>query len=461
MVRRISPPVKDTYRNLKLLYVPSIEHEGTYKVTSGQFHIVPLDEITVNREKRQRRDLSDIEVLMDSIRRLGLIHPPVVTRELELVSGERRYTACTRLGWPTIPVQYVDEIDPWHLRAIELEENIKRQDISWQDQVMAVRGYHALRGDSEPNWNIGDTAEAIGLTKQYTGKLLQVGDEVVAGNKMVMEAQKLTTAVGITDRLFERREQRLLDKVHETFGVPSTPQDQSIITDDFITWVQEVEGLRFNLVHCDFPYGIEADTFNQGAAPSHGGYLDTKEHWQQLVDGLAIAVRRICAPSCHLMFWFAMRKGDSRLYESTIRALEFMGWNINPLPLIWMKSDGIGIIPDPERGPRQIYETCLLGSRGDRKIVRAKANAYASPTDSKFHMSTKPEPMLRHFFEMLVDENTVLLDPTCGSGSALRAAESLGAKFVLGLEINDEFAELARRELKQFRNKRAAEKLNV
>jgi predicted RNA methylase len=35
---------------------------------------------------------------------------------------------------------------------------------------------------------------------------------------------------------------------------------------------------------------------------------------------------------------------------------------------------------------------------------------------------------------MFVDENTRLLDPTCGGGSALRAAESLNAGSVLGIE---------------------------
>jgi DNA modification methylase len=48
--------------------------------------------------------------------------------------------------------------------------------------------------------------------------------------------------------------------------------------------------------------------------------------------------------------------------------------------------------------------------------------------------------MLEHFFRMLVDENTRLLDPTCGSGSALRAARSLGAKDYLGIEANPDFA---------------------
>jgi len=58
--------------------------------------------------------------------------------------------------------------------------------------------------------------------------------------------------------------------------------------------------------------------------------------------------------------------------------------------------------------------------------------------------------MLRHFMEMFVDENTTLLDPTCGSASALRAAESLGARHVLGLEKDEEYAKGAIRRNAQF-----------
>ena len=71
------------------------------------------------------------------------------------------------------------------------------------------------------------------------------------------------------------------------------------------------------------------------------------------------------------------------------------------------------------------------------------SNAFAAPTDRQQHMSTKPEAVLRHFFRMFVDENSVILDPTCGSGSALRAAKSLGAAHILGIEIDGEFADRA------------------
>jgi predicted RNA methylase len=48
---------------------------------------------------------------------------------------------------------------------------------------------------------------------------------------------------------------------------------------------------------------------------------------------------------------------------------------------------------------------------------------------------------------MCVDSTTRLLDPTCGSGSALRAAKSLGASAVLGLERDASYADEARRSL--------------
>lgn len=423
--------------------------------------MVPLDSITVKRDERQRQELSDIDVLADSINRLGLIHPIVITRQGVLVAGERRYMACTKLMWHYIPVQYVDELEPAKLEAIELEENIKRQDISWQDQVRAVARYHAIRAAREEDWGQNDTAEAIGLSPQHTNRLLQIDEEMRRGNPLVLDAPKLSTAAGITDRARERRHQAVVDQLHSTFtGVkPEVVPTQSIEIADFVEWSQSerATGLRFNLIHCDFPYGIEANEFNQGGAAAHGGYADTRETWERLMVALEITTKRLTAQSCHLMFWFAMRKGDGRLYEPTAKALERMGWDINPQPLIWMKSDGAGILPDPERGPRQIYETCLFGSKGDRKIVRAVANAYHAPTVRERHMSEKPEPMLRHFFGMLIDENTVMLDPTCGSGSALRAAESLGAKHVLGLEVNPEFAALAREALEKARRLKKAE----
>jgi DNA modification methylase len=75
-----------------------------------------------------------------------------------------------------------------------------------------------------------------------------------------------------------------------------------------------------------------------------------------------------------------------------------------------------------------------------------KNNAFVGPSPSGDHAHEKSQDALEYFFEMVVDGNTAILDPTCGSGSALRAAKRLGAKQMLGLEINKEFADDALRD---------------
>jgi site-specific DNA-methyltransferase (adenine-specific) len=82
-------------------------------------------------------------------------------------------------------------------------------------------------------------------------------------------------------------------------------------------------------------------------------------------------------------------------------------------------------------------------------------NAFSASTDKSDHPTVKPVPVLQHFFQMFVSEHTRMLDPTAGSGTALRAAESLGAKSVLGLETDKGFCERANWAIRDARRKEA------
>lgn len=419
---------------------------------SGVFATLPVDKIVVLREDRQRKELVDIDVLADSIKRLGLINPITVDDENVLIAGERRLTAVKSLGWTHIPVQRASA-DNTVSRAIELEENVKRVDLPWQDQIRAVQDYHRLRSSETRGWAQADTAAALGYRQNTISEMLAVAQEVEAGNKRVLEAPKYSVAIGVTRRKREREAEQELEKIGNVPSPKTAKADEgeeTIQNIDFLTWVQSYKGPRFNLIHCDFPYGIGADSFAQGGAAQHGGYVDDEDTYWKLCQGLAENLNKIATESCHLIFWYSMKYHNQTIafFE---RNTDFV---IDPFPLIWMKTDNAGILPDPQRGPRRIYETALFGRRGDRKVVQAVANAYGAPTVRERHMSEKPEPMLRHFFRMVVDETSIVLDPTCGSGSAIRAAESLKAKHVLGLEINPEFAANARRALKTARDLR-------
>lgn len=411
-------------------------------MTSGNFQSTALSSIIINRAERQRVDLPNIDVLADSINRLGLIHPIVITRDLVLVAGERRLEACRSLGWSHITTQYLDDLDPGMARAIELEENIKREALPWQDECRAVAEYHALRESEVVDWSQEDTAAALGLSQPSIVKKLMVARELAAGNSMVLEAPKYSTAHRLISRQESRKDEEALLAIQprpKTGEGGETVAPDVILCADFNRWAPGYDGPRFNFLHCDFPYGINANQFNQGAAASHGGYSDTTTDYWQLLNTLADNLDHVCSESCHIMFWFSMH-----YYQETLDFFsERTNFRIDPFPLIWTKSDNVGILPDPERGPRRIYETALFGSRGDRKIVRATSNSWAGPSERDIHMSVKPAPMLGKFFSMFVDTHTSILDPTAGSGGALRAAKELGARHIVGLEANPEFAERA------------------
>jgi ParB/RepB/Spo0J family partition protein len=416
-------------------------------MTSGTFRSIDITTIIVDRGARQRTELTGIEELAESIRANGLINPILVQRDsLQLVAGERRLAACNLLGWTHIPAQYEDEVDPVELRILELEENVRRVDLSWQDNCMAVYDFHRLKASVDPAWDQLASCAALNMSPTDLSRKIGVARELVRGNTKVAEAPKYSTAVGITERAKERETEHALEKMK--VQVKKDERPESILITDFNDWALKYDGPRFNFIHCDFPYGIGSDTFVQGAAPLHGGYSDTEDDYWRLLHTLRSNLSRVASDSCHLMFWFSMK-----YYCKTLEFLSTF-FTINPYPLVWVKSDNSGIIPDPERGPRQIYETAFFGHSGDRKIVRAKSNAVSLPSEKDIHMSIKPKAMLMHFFEMFVDSNTRMLDPTCGSGSSLRAAEILGANYVLGLERNEEFALSARSALASQRNQR-------
>jgi hypothetical protein len=344
------------------------------------------------------------------------------------------------LGWTHIPVQYIDELSEDELQAVEFEENVRRVDVPWQDKSLAIEHYHQLRTKQDPTWSSSKTAERLGVTEQSISQHRQVAKELEAGNERVAAAPKFSTAKSIVQRKTARAAAAASDRLEENVTGIAPSRVAPLINEDFHVFASAFTGTPYNLIHCDFPYGVNMQSTDQGGARfEHGSYDDRPDVYWHLLDTLRMSMDNVVAPKAHLMFWFSMD-----FYEVTRIKLTEMGWKVNPFPLVWLKSDNTGIIPDANRGPRRIYETAFFASRGDLLIHTPVSNAFAHPGREKsIHMNEKPVPMLRHFLRMLTDEYSRVLDPTCGSGNALKAASALGAPSLLGIEKNEEFFTLA------------------
>ena len=95
--------------------------------------IVDIEKIIV--KDRIRKDFGDIQELADDIQQNGLINPPVVNKEYELLAGERRLRACKSLGWKQIEIRMMDTRDAEHELNVEISENDVRKGFTKSERV--------------------------------------------------------------------------------------------------------------------------------------------------------------------------------------------------------------------------------------------------------------------------------------------------------------------------------------
>jgi site-specific DNA-methyltransferase (adenine-specific) len=67
-------------------------------------------------------------------------------------------------------------------------------------------------------------------------------------------------------------------------------------------------------------------------------------------------------------------------------------------------------------------------------------------TTEKVHPTQKPVQLLKYLISLFTDENDVVLDPCCGSGSTLLAAQEMGRKSY-GFEVDRNFFEASKKKV--------------
>lgn len=104
---------------------------------------IPLDDIRVKR--RIREEPEDIEDLMNSMKRYGLMNPITINSENVLIAGRRRLEAARRLGWHMISANVIEATDRVSELEMEIEENTQRSNFTDQELMKAYTRLERLR----------------------------------------------------------------------------------------------------------------------------------------------------------------------------------------------------------------------------------------------------------------------------------------------------------------------------
>jgi ParB family chromosome partitioning protein len=148
---------------------------------------LPLGQVRPNpyqpRKEFRPEDLADLEA---SLRSTGLLQPITVRKApdgkgYELIAGERRFRAATRLGWPEIPA-IVKEIDDQTLLTLALVENLQRADLN---PIEEAEGYQRLADDFSLTQQ--QIAEVVGKDRTTVANCLRLLNLPASVRRMVSE----------------------------------------------------------------------------------------------------------------------------------------------------------------------------------------------------------------------------------------------------------------------------------
>ena len=156
------------------------------EVQPGEIQKLPLVAIVPN-PVQPRRVFNDeeLEDLTSSIRENGLLQPLVVrpapgsADRYELIAGERRFRALTRLEWAEAPVM-VREASDETLLVLALVENLQREALNPLEEA---EGYEALA--EKHGMKQAEIAKAVGKDRSTVANLLRLLKLPVSIRKLV------------------------------------------------------------------------------------------------------------------------------------------------------------------------------------------------------------------------------------------------------------------------------------
>ncbi len=166
--------------------------------TSRTFKI-KRDQITPGKNDRTIFNPAELQALADNIATNGLLQPimvrPVGGDRYEIILGERRYRACSLLGWDKIPC-IVRDVTEEEASAGMLSENMVRSNLDAIDEAVAYQSRIDRFG-----WSVDYTAQVAGVTPirvMFRLKLLRLRADLQAlvrsGNLALGYAQILADA---------------------------------------------------------------------------------------------------------------------------------------------------------------------------------------------------------------------------------------------------------------------------
>ncbi len=384
---------------------------------------------------RHRITFENIDKLAESIQEFGIIEPLIIDEEFNLIAGERRLRACQLLELKEVEVEFKNDLDEWHKKAIELEENLQRENLSWVEEVKAKRSVHLLYQEKygktverkRGGWGLDETAEllgdSIGETVQDIALAEALEKRPELANKETKSAAYKSWKAG--EELGLRRE------IAKILAADKPMERIQIVLGDSRAVLKGYDEESFDFCVTDPPYGVGIDESHDLGKVWDVRVSDTKGDLSAQMDVFK-ELYRILRRGAHCYVFFA-----SMLQHETLTMLRECGFWVSPIPLIWVKSGATNY--DPYHLYTATYEPIFYCSKGSPRAfntLRPNDVFNVSTPHNKVHPTEKPVDLIKFFVDICSVENEIGIDPFAGSGTFGVACRQLNRRCVM-VEIDE------------------------
>lgn len=421
------------------------------------FDSIAITDVVV--EDRMRKDFGSIDELANSIKKYGLLQPIVLGWNPDvsetafgpnpgsayLLAGERRLRSMKRLGITHLEhsKHYVwrgeegDDDKKLRFKAIELEENLKRKELTWQEQLLGKQQLLAMMQQiygaaksgptssisSQPGFGVNKLAAMLGESVGTTSQDLQVAalltqipqlrsaktkSEVLSKMKIAGAVYSMQAAATV-----RREEQNAIDA---TTGVVTPTKYWTLHEYDFRQASEAIlPSGSVDLIWSDLPYGADVSAAHDKSA-IYNEFDDSRESLIHMLAEIAGESYRVLRNDRYAVFCFGFN-----YYHDLCTSLTLAGFHVNPVPCIWNKGTKFGA--NPLVAYCIGYEPLLVAWKGSPRFIRpGQSNVFNySPPDSRIHLVQKPIGLVKQFLEDMTVEDAVVVDwcaGTCTTGVA-------------------------------------------
>lgn len=449
-------------------------------------------EIIVTDRARKSFNEQKLNDLKKSINKVGQLNPICITKDYQLLDGERRLRALIDLGFESVRVQIMPNLAPDEIKFIELTSNREREDFKWHEELKLKYDLHNYwKQKAEKNkskWGYRDSAEKLecalgGLStdlklaeaiisypdmklSSYENKsqawaaYKKICDEIMAihsfntmaeDEKERLEKLKNGTieklsindpgSVGHSDndvgvnKVGSPVEQTETNFETETKSKSKEPKAIYVIKryQDFLLQIPN-ESVGF--VELDPPYAIN---FNENYG-NIGKRKATENDWTldnltEFYSEYLPVIYQKMLPNSWIFCWTGIEH-----WMLGNQIAEQSGFKVQARPGFWIKPGGEVNVPKTTMVSN--YETFILFRKDQATFntasFKSTIECATTPGRHKVHQWEKPFDLYEKIFQTFAKPGAIFLSPFAGSGNSMIIAEKHNM-IPMGCDIRDKY----------------------